>query len=74
MQVMSSLHLRLRHLTPGVEDHVREEKVLRTLSLFPSMVVVFLPYGKLLHLRLLLLITFDLFTCRHLRSDTIIQN
>ena len=39
---MGSLHLRLRHLNPGAEDHVREEKVLRTLSLFPSMVVVFL--------------------------------
>ena len=44
---MSSLHLRLRHLTPGAEDHVREEKVLRTLSLFPSMVVVFLPLRQI---------------------------
>ena len=47
MKVMGSLLLRLRHLTPGQEDHVREEKVLRTLSLFPSMLVVFLPLRQI---------------------------
>ena len=47
MKVMSSLHLRLHYLTPGAKDHVREEKVLRTLSLFPSMLVVFLPLRQI---------------------------
>jgi len=40
---------------------------------FPQWLPSSFPCDKLLHLRLRLLITFQFFTCRHLRSDTILR-